>query len=315
MAGFRQASPRQRKSPAPAEVPRSTFYYLPVSDQIRSWDLYVTGVGQESYAAGDPYPEAGHPSLYNFEWRTGRVLPEYAMILILGGKGEFELRNQPRTECTAGDVLLVSPGQWHRYRPSAATGWSELWLCAGGEYLHRLRSRRLMFGHGSVALGARFHDARRLIAEILDFVRNHPNVNSPLLTARLLAVVALISEAGGGETLEQAGPAAADSHVVDAIEFIWHNSHRPIQTKDVARAVKLEPRTLERRFAACHPRAVHEEIEESRYLRARRLLIESTLPIKEIAYSTGFGEPKRMIELFRRRDAKTPGEFRLGAAK
>jgi AraC-like DNA-binding protein len=314
MARNRQASAPQLLRSGGAELPLPAFYYLPVSDQIRSWDLYVTGVGQECYRAGDKYPETGHPSLYDFEWRSGRVLPEYAMILILEGSGEFELRNQPLTRCSAGDVLLVSPGQWHRYRPSASTGWSELWVCAGGEYLHRLRSRRLMFGQAKVALGARFHDTRRVIAEILDFVRTHPNVNSPLLTARVLEAIALIAEAGGGDVVEPVSPAGSDSHVADAIEFIWHNSHRPIQTKDVARAVNLAPRTLERRFAACHARAVHEEIEESRYLRARRLLIESTLPIKEIAYSTGFGEPKRMIELFRRRDGRTPSAVRHASA-
>jgi hypothetical protein len=81
---------------------------------MRAWDLYVTGVGQESYAPGSRYPEEGHPAIYNFDWRTGRILPEYAMVLILAGCGEFEFRNQPLTDCGAGDVLLIAPGQWHR---------------------------------------------------------------------------------------------------------------------------------------------------------------------------------------------------------
>lgn len=309
MTGLRQGTPKGRELAAPGARKPPSFHYLPVSDAMRAWDLHVTGVGLQIYAPGSRYPEAGHPAIYDFGWGAGRRLPEYAMVLILEGGGEFEFRTQPTTPCVAGDILLIAPGQWHRYRPNAATGWTEVWLCAGGEYLHRLRTRGLMFAQPRVSLGARFTDTRAILLGILEAVRQNPNGNSPWLTAKAMEAIALIALAGGGQNRDAAKD-TPDSPVSEAVAYIWQNSHRPIRLADIAHAMSLEPRTLERRFAAHHCRSVHEEIEQSRYVRARRLLKESPMPIKEIAYSCGFGDPRRMIEAFRRRDALSPREVR-----
>ena len=286
------------------------FHYLPVDDNIRAWELYVTGVGQQSYAPGEPYPKAGHPSLYHFNWREGRVLPEYSVILITSGAGEFQFRNSPPAKCVAGDALLIAPGQWHRYRPLPAAGWTELWMCVSGEYLHRLRRRGAHFRQPHVPLGAHFAGTRDALLDLLASVRGQLNHNSPRLTAKALEVVAWVAEAGGCRIRPPETCGTSDPRVNDAIEFIWNNSHRAIHISDVAAAAGVLPRTLERRFAANHSRTLRAEIEWSRYARARRLLLDSSLPIKEIAYACGFGDPRRMIDVFRRQEGVSPSQIR-----
>jgi AraC-like DNA-binding protein len=314
MTGLRQRDERQ-KQPRGTHVANSagSYYYLPVGDGIRSWDFYVTSVGSQTYLAGDVYPKSGHPSLYDFDWRKGRTLPEYAVVLITEGKGEYEFRNLPLSTCSAEDALLIAPGQWHRYHPLPRTGWTELWMCAGGEYLHRLRNRKLVFTKSSVSLGTRFGDARRALLELLAAVGRNPNHNGPLFTAKALEIIALIAEVSTEPISASEKYEVNDPDVSNAIEFIWNNSHRPIRIHDVAMSVSLQARTLERRFAACHCRGVREEIEWSRYFRARHLLRDTRLPIKEIAYSCGFGDPRRMIEVFRRRESCSPNEVRTNA--
>ncbi|MCX6895291.1 MAG: helix-turn-helix domain-containing protein [Verrucomicrobia bacterium] len=316
MAVSRQ--PKIRPKPATSAAGKNAgapFHYLPVGDSVRAWELYVTGVGLQTYAPGEAYPKAGHPSLYDFNWREGRILPEHTIILITDGAGEFEFRNLPLTKCTAGDALLIAPGQWHRYRPLPATGWTELWMCVGGEYLHRLRSRGVNFMKPHVSLGEHFPETRAALLALLDSARKKSNHNNPLLTAKALEVIARIAEAGGRQTPAADKPEAADPRVRDAIEFIWNNSHRALRIGDVAAAAGLLPRTLERQFAASHSRTVRAEIEWSRCARARRLLHDTKLPIKEIAYACGFGDPRRMIDVFRRREGVSPSHIRARTAK
>ena len=289
------------------------FCYLPVNETLRKWELYLTSVGQSIYKPCQKYPQAGHPETHNFTWASGRILSEYAIVLITAGSGEYEFRNFAPGHCRQGDVLLVSPGQWHRYRPLATTGWSELWICLGGEYPHRLREKGVAFAKPCLSLMTHFTAVNLAMLNLVREVRQQTNFNSTVFSSKVLEIIALISEASA---LPQAQPKEKhpihEPHVAKAIEFIWSNSHRPLSTGDVAHAIGLVARTLERRFAACHERGIREEIEWSRYSRARRMLQENDLPIKEIAYSCGFGDPRRMIEVFRRLTAATPTEIRNG---
>ena len=300
---------RQIKLPEGA----TQFRYLPVNESLRDWELYLTSVGQSIYKPWQKYPRGGHPETHHFTWSAGRILSEYAIVLITAGAGEFEFRNIAPGLCRQGDALLVSPGQWHRYRPLPSTGWSELWICLGGDYPRRLREQGLAFAKPCVSLNAHFTPVRLAMLDLLQQVKRRNNYNSPAFSSKALEVIALISEASGTSRPQPAGIyRIEDPQVARAIEHIWNNSHRSLSIGDVAHAVGLVARTLERRFAACHERGIRAEIEWSRYTRARRLLQKADLPIKEIAYSCGFGDPRRMIEVFRRLAAATPTEIRQG---
>jgi AraC-like DNA-binding protein len=309
-------NPRQTHPPATTaqlSLPptRSNFHYLPVSETLRAWGIYLTSAGQSTYQPRQKYPQQGHPKAYNFNWASGRILAEYAVVLITAGTGEYEFRNYAPGQCRRGDVLLVAPGQWHRYRPLPNTGWTELWICLGGEYLHRLRDKGLAFGKPCVSLGTHFTPVRLALLSLVDEVNRKADYNSILFTSKALNVIALIAEAGGIAPAQSKGIYHfSNPQVARAIEFIWSNSHRHLSIGDVAQAVGLVARTLERRFADCHERGIREEIEWSRYSRARRLLEDENLPIKDIAYSCGFGDPRRMIEVFRKLTSATPTEIR-----
>ena len=70
----------------------SFYRYLPVDDLVMRWGSHPTGAGRGVIPPGQPYPTREHPSLNNFDWQHGRTLPEFAIILITGGRGVFESR-------------------------------------------------------------------------------------------------------------------------------------------------------------------------------------------------------------------------------
>lgn len=109
---------------------------------------------------------------------------------------------------------------------------------------------------------------------------------------------------------------STDFHAVDeplvakALAFIANNSDQTIDAQAVANAVDTGLRTLQRYFQEHLGRAIGAEIQYVRLERAKRELIQSSRPIKEIARDVGFGRAMRMYEVFRRELGLTPREYR-----
>mgnify|MGYP002623266375 FL=1 len=104
--------------------------------------------------------------------------------------------------------------------------------------------------------------------------------------------------------------AVEDDLVAKALAFIAANSHKRIGQDDVARAVAMETRTLQRRFRKVLDRPIATEIRRVRIERAKRELTQTKRTMAEIAYDVGFGESMRMYEVFRRELGVTPSEYR-----
>lgn len=104
--------------------------------------------------------------------------------------------------------------------------------------------------------------------------------------------------------------AVDDPLVSAAITFIAAHCHRRLGQDDVARAVHTETRTLQRHFRRVLDRPIAAMIRQVRFERAKRELVQSDRPLKEIARDTGFGDAARMNDLFRRELGITPSEYR-----
>jgi LacI family transcriptional regulator len=105
--------------------------------------------------------------------------------------------------------------------------------------------------------------------------------------------------------------AVDDADVAAALQFIRREQGRSLSVEDVARAVAVSRRYLERRFRSSIGRTVLEEIQLVRLERAKRLLIETTHPISKVAELTGFGSVAYFIQFFQDRVGTTPRRFRI----
>jgi LacI family transcriptional regulator len=93
---------------------------------------------------------------------------------------------------------------------------------------------------------------------------------------------------------------AEDELVVAAMRFIADHLQDRIGVDDVARAVHASRRTLERRLRQAAGRSVSGEIRRLRLERAQRMLLDTDLPIKQIAVAAGFGNNVHMYQTFMR---------------
>ena len=282
------------------------FAYLPVGSREVRRELYVTSIGRLTYPPGASYPIEGHPDGYAFAWRRGRVLGDFALVFVEHGGGEFESGSLGRLQWSSGQVLLLPPGVWHRYRPDPKTGWAERWLCLNGDFLLRLRAKGLFPAQPVLRTLA---DPRSYLAA-WSRANRQARENSLRLAAAALETVALALEIADRGTVGVTYETTPDSAVNAALEFVWYNCHRRLDVQHVADHVRVTRRTLERRFATLLRRSVAKEIEGARLERARQLLGETRMSVKEVGFAAGFSGPTRLIRIFRHNLGLTPGQYR-----
>ena len=98
--------------------------------------------------------------------------------------------------------------------------------------------------------------------------------------------------------------------VTQAMEFIRLNFSQRIDVADVAEALKVSRRTLEKRFTEVRGEGVADALRRTRLDCVRNLLRETEKPVDEIAYECGFISAKHLMTLFKRTHGMTMGEWR-----
>lgn len=293
------------------------FCYLPISENNMRWDLYLTGVGTASVSAGETYPPKRHPNVYHFRWETGRILPEYQILFIAEGQGIFESAKTEEVKVSAGDVILLFPGIWHRYRPMKNSGWKEYWLSWNGERLYRLLKKGVLAPNRVVLSVKKPDDIIRAFERILGHVQAHPVENSNVLSAYAMEVLTLamdnrVTKEVSRDTVLPADYAKSidDPIVFKAVQIIWNHSYRDFRVDELIDTLPVTRRTLERKFTQGLGHSIGTEILRCRMERAKHLLTNTTLPVKHIALAVGFSGSDWMGKVFQREFGMTPSQYR-----
>ena len=94
--------------------------------------------------------------------------------------------------------------------------------------------------------------------------------------------------------------------LAEVFGFIEERSCEPISLRDVARAVSLSSGHLTTVVGRKTGRTVLEWITERRMAEARRLLVETDLPVEEVGRRVGYGDSGYFVRTFRRAHDATP---------
>lgn len=104
--------------------------------------------------------------------------------------------------------------------------------------------------------------------------------------------------------------AVKDPVLVKALSFLRQNAARPVRVDEVARHAGVSRRLLERRFTQVLRRSPADEIRRVHLSRALRLLVETDLPMVQVAELSGFGSQAYFSDVFHRQFRQTPLQYR-----
>jgi LacI family transcriptional regulator len=107
--------------------------------------------------------------------------------------------------------------------------------------------------------------------------------------------------------------AVEDQLVQSALHYIRQHAGGPLRVADLAYALAVGRRDLERRFRRLLNRSVLEEIHKVRTETAADLLVDTHLPISAVARQAGFTSARHLDVIFARFKGTTPTAFRRQA--
>ena len=284
------------------------IHYCPIGQVQRQFGIYITGAGKEVTNPNEPYPHAYHSSDYFFTWKNGRALAdwEYQLLYIRSGKGIIEFKRGKSIPVQGGTVIILHPGEWHRYRPDPETGWSEAYIGIGGEFLERMFAEPF-FRHPPTLIhlepDGRFdHDLIALVDEIQANSVEHPYT----LVLKTMALVASLFE----RPANLHGKAAYNVVIRRANLHIAHHLGEVVNFPALAQQYGMGYSLFRKCFQSYNGMAPLEYQITLRMRRAMHLLASSNVPIAQIAKETGFQSSSYFSKFFRQHLGTSPILFR-----
>ena len=138
-------------------------------------------------------------------------------------------------------------------------------------------------------------------AEVLDDLMHGQRPEQP---AEKIDPIEIITR-GSTETF-----AIEDRNLLQAVSFMRHNAYRPLSIDEIADAVPMTRRTLERKFKETFGRTPLAEINRLRLARAKQLLAHTDHSTAQIAESCGFETAGYLSTWFRKQVGVTPLKYR-----
>ena len=294
------------------KVPATNYSCFPVSRRDRQWGLYITTAGHSHISAHSEYPPKHHPGAYQFSWEIGRTLDEYQLVYISRGSGVLEIESRKRWPIEAGDLFLLFPGVWHRYRPNSATGWNEHWVGFDGR-IARSAIMKHFYSDKSPVLRVKSDEIiSGKFAELMQIVSQRPPALQQIMAGLLFEILATVySDQQGGLGDTHRGSDA----VRQAMRWMIGNHNGHMDMRDLADRLHLSYSYFRRTFKQQTGMSPHQYWMELKIARARTLLNDPTLSIKEVAFRAGFDSQQYFSRLLKERLGYSPGEFRARRQK
>ena len=286
------------------------FYYLIANDYDRSLNAVVNAVGSQEIAAGDEYPLHVHPADYYFDMQKGRVLHEYQLLYVTQGKGTFRSAAGPSEGVTVekGTMILLRPGELHSYCPDTSTGWTEYYIGFEGAAFDRLIDR-LGLGKGQQVWPIGLHsELAQLYRRALEVAADNKTAPQPLLTGIVQHMIGLLNYLLRNRT----------GHATDLLEqsvekakiIMDERVSGEIDLYDLASELNLSYSWFRKTFKEYTGHSPARYFQLLKLRRAQRLLSDTELSIKEIAYSLGYKSTEHFFSIFKKHTGCTPTAYR-----
>jgi AraC-like DNA-binding protein len=288
------------------------FLYFPVSEKEEARGLALLNTGCTRIGKDSQYPPSAHPSHHNFGWEKGRVLQEYQLIYITRGGGLFESESC-REEITEGTIILLQPGERHRYRPHPHSGWDETWVGFRGNMIDDI-IRENQFGPGKAVFHVGFNETIiNLFNDINRFSKGGQPGYQPVISGAILYLLGLIYS----ESLRDKSQTAdmTETMVNKARALFRLHVDNKLSPEQVAEELHVGYSLFRKAFKKYTGVAPGQYLIGLKIEMARQLLADPNKLIKEIAFELNMDSSLYFCKLFKEKVGMTPVEYRRRVIK
>ncbi|MBR1926277.1 MAG: AraC family transcriptional regulator [Bacteroidales bacterium] len=283
--------------------------YLAVNPVDLRWGTAVNSAGFQEIAPGMDYPPRNHPSRYVFTVESGRVLEEYQLLYITEGRGKFYCETLGRgkpVQVESGMMFLLFPGEWHSYHPDLQTGWKEYWIGFNGHFVDNLIEMGF-FSKDRPVFKVNIHEnIVALYNEAIVAAVKQESCFQQLLAGIVGNLLSLAYFYDRNSQFEESDLARRISQA----KVIIQDNYTDISPEEVASRLFMSYSTFRKTFKEYTGFSPARYISEIRMGKAKELLTNTSVSIKEVAYRVGYNNHDYFFTAFRNRTGRTPAEYR-----
>ena len=223
----------------------------------------------------------------------------YIIHYVISGKGYFNDR-----EVFGGQGFLITPGMDEEYHPDPRDPWEFLWIISSDEGMEKIIPHlgadpdTGIFNHNAT-------EEVKLLAE--DVCRNNKHFYS---SCEMLEKFLRILNAHKSRRDAPEG-SAADNYFEFSLNYINANLHTGVKISALTELLGITQVYLYKIFMAKLGQSPKQYIEAQKFSKAKKMLLETELPIASIAESVGYDDPLAFSKFFSRRTGLFPQKYRL----
>ena len=282
--------------------------YLPTSPEDESWGIYVLNAGCSRIEKHAYYPSPEHPAHHYFSWGNGRVLDEYQIIYIAKGGGIFESVNCSQQTIKEGTILLLFPGEWHRFKPAKQTGWDEYWVGFKGGVIENIAQEQF-FTKENAVLEVGLHEIIiALFTEIIEKTKEEKTGYQPLVSGIVMHLLGEIHSFTRQQIF--AAEDITESIIKKARIILRTNTDHDITIEKVAQELNVSYAWFRKAFKTYTGIAPHQYLIQLRIEKAKTFLSDHSLSIKEIALKLNFESSFYFSRIFKEKAGVSPEMYR-----
>lgn len=284
------------------------YKYVPVSKEDESWGLCVLNAGCNRINPGQIYPPLNHPTHHYFNWEKGRVLNnEYQVIYITKGEGFFESSSCELTNIKEGTIIFLFPGEWHRFMPQQSSGWDEYWVGFNGSTIENIMLQDFFkLETPTLNIGIR-EEVANIVIEIIEKIKLEKTGYQPLVSGAVLHLLGQIHSICRQNSISED---YIETIVNKARILLRENIDENISVEKVADQLNVSYSWFRKVFKAYTGLAPGQYLIQLKIEKAKMLLSDPSLSIKEIAYGLHFESGFYFSRLFKEKTGVTPENFR-----
>ncbi|WP_164821507.1 AraC family transcriptional regulator [Paenibacillus koleovorans] len=237
----------------------------------------------------------------------------WALAYIAGGRGTFRVDDGPTQTLGRGAVFFVYPGASFSYGPEEGGTWEEYyvrfqgvrveeWLRCG--LIRRGAAEQLRLG----AAGTEAADTAIIgrLNEMLDRMESGSAEEADRAAAQLESLLLELAQrlARSQPSLTRSGTAS------DVLNYMADRLQEPLEAEGIAAANHISVPTLRRLVSKQTGYSLHEYLHRLRVAEAKKLLLTTDMPVKEIARLLQYDDPLYFSRVFKRMAGVSASEFR-----
>jgi AraC-like DNA-binding protein len=256
-----------------------------------SWGLYATGAGHYQIRH-DPLPP------------DGRVLKDYAVLYITGGKGRYSRSPEHSEAIGPGKVIVLFPNVWHRYAPDPSEGWVEYWVRYNGTHMATL-TRNGFFSPAEPVLNVGADAVLlRTFERCVDLVLEHPPAYQREMSWLILRILGRV-ETLSRQSRDEQQPTSIVDRAIHVLEDQWA---QPVDLRNLAESFGISYAHFRRMFKQKTGMPPYQFLLSVKIARGKQLL-EDGLSVKEAATQLGFPDQYHFSRLFKAKTGVAPSSW------